>query len=111
MERTAIVTGASRGIGQATALALAAEGFDIAAVAWRGTERLAALGGEGDGGGRGGRGGARGVEGKNLGRRCQSFDCDIGDLAAHAPLLDAVARACGAVHCLVNNAGVSVLRR
>src|SRR6218665_2885095 len=71
MERTAIVTGASRGIGQATALALAAEGFDIAAVAWRDTERLAALGG----------------------------------------LLDAVARACGAVHCLVNNAGLSVLRR
>ncbi|ABM56624.1 3-ketoacyl-ACP reductase [Verminephrobacter eiseniae] len=95
MERTAIVTGASRGIGQATALALAAEGFDIAAVAWRDTERLAALVAE--------------VE--KLGRRCQSFDCDIGDLAAHAPLLDAVARACGAVHCLVNNAGVSVLRR
>lgn len=95
MQRTAIVTGASRGIGRATALALAEEGFDIAAVAWRDSERFASL--------------VADVE--QRGRRCQAYDCDIGDLSAHAALLDAVQSAFGDVHCLVNNAGVSVLQR
>lgn len=95
MERTAIVTGASRGIGRATALALAQEGFDIAAVAWRDSECFATLAAE--------------VQG--FGRRCRTFDCDIADLAGHAGLLDAVTHSLGAVHCLVNNAGVSVLQR
>ncbi|MCW5232290.1 3-ketoacyl-ACP reductase [Verminephrobacter eiseniae] len=97
MQRTAIVTGASRGIGRATALALALaqEGFDIAAVAWRDTERFEAV--------------LADVE--KIGRRCQAFDCDIGDIASHANLLNAVNRSFGEVHCLVNNAGVSVLQR
>jgi NAD(P)-dependent dehydrogenase (short-subunit alcohol dehydrogenase family) len=94
-QRTAIVTGASRGIGRATALALAEEGFDIAAVAFGDTDRFEALV----------------ADVTRLGRRCEAFDCDIGDTAAHAPLLDRIARAFGEVHCLVNNAGVSVLRR
>jgi len=93
--KTAIVTGASRGIGRATALALAAEGFDIAAVAWRDADRFDALVAE--------------IE--SLGRSCKTFDLDIGDLAGHEPFLDEVVRALGAVHCLVNNAGVSVLER
>lgn len=93
--KTAIVTGASRGIGRATALALAAEGFDIAAVAWRDTEQLEALA----------------ADIARLGRRCQTFDRDIGDCAGHGPLLDEVAHTLGDVHCLVNNAGVSVLER
>ena len=95
MQRTAIVTGASRGIGRATALALAEEGFDIAAVAWRDTERFEALV----------------ADVARLGRRCETFDCDIGDLAAHQPLLDQIIQRFGNVHCLVNNAGVSVLQR
>ncbi|HSW19453.1 MAG TPA: 3-ketoacyl-ACP reductase [Ramlibacter sp.] len=95
MRRTAIVTGASRGIGRATALALAEEGFDIAAVAWRDAERFDAL--------------IADVEA--LGRRCSAFDLDIADRSGHAPFLDAVAREFGDVHCLVNNAGVSVLQR
>jgi len=93
--KTAIVTGASRGIGRATALALAAEGFDIAAVALKDEERLASLAGE--------------VEA--LGRRYRGFDLDIGDIAAHAPMLAAVVETFGAIHCLVNNAGVSVMQR
>jgi NAD(P)-dependent dehydrogenase (short-subunit alcohol dehydrogenase family) len=95
MRRTAIVTGASRGIGRATALALAEEGFDIAAVAWRDAERFDAL--------------IADVEA--LGRRCSAFDLDISDRSAHEPFLEAVQRQFGDVHCLVNNAGVSVLQR
>jgi NAD(P)-dependent dehydrogenase (short-subunit alcohol dehydrogenase family) len=95
MRRTAIVTGASRGIGRATALALAEEGFDIAAVAWRDAERFDAL--------------IADVEA--VGRRCSAFDLDISDRSAHEPFLEAVASQFGDVHCLVNNAGVSVLQR
>ena len=95
MGKTAIVTGASRGIGRATALALAEEGFDVAAVAWRDAERFGAL--------------VADIE--KLGRRCKAYDLDIGERAAHEPFLDDVAREFGDVHCLVNNAGVSVLAR
>lgn len=95
MRRTALVTGASRGIGRATAIALAEEGFDIAAVAWRDAGRFDDL--------------VADIEA--LGRRCSAFDLDISDLSAHGPFLEAVQRQFGDVHCLVNNAGVSVLQR
>jgi NAD(P)-dependent dehydrogenase (short-subunit alcohol dehydrogenase family) len=95
MSRTAIVTGASRGIGRAVALSLAAEGFDIAAIALNDADRLRALEAE--------------VEA--LGRRCASFDLDIGDIDAHARVLAAISARFGDIDCLVNNAGVSVLSR
>jgi NAD(P)-dependent dehydrogenase (short-subunit alcohol dehydrogenase family) len=95
MARTALVTGASRGIGRAVALALADEGFDIAAVALPDAERMRDLGGT--------------VAAK--GRRFTSHELDLGDLDAHAAVLDAVAREHGHVDCLVNNAGVSVAKR
>ena len=40
-----------------------------------------------------------------------TLDRDISDRAAHGELLDAVAQHLGDVHCLVNNAGVSVMSR
>ncbi len=95
MTRTAVVTGASRGIGRSAALALAAEGFDIAAIAIDDEERLDTLTAE--------------VEA--LGRVCVSFDLDIGDIDKHASVLNAIVERFGGVDCLVNNAGVSVLSR
>jgi len=95
MGRTAIVTGASRGIGHAVALALADEGFDIAAVALPDVERMADLAGK--------------ISAR--GRRFASYALDLGNVPDHGPVLEAIARDMGAVDCLVNNAGVSVRRR
>lgn len=95
MNRIALVTGASRGIGRATALALAAEGFDIAAVALDDAQRLASLQ----------------AEVAALGRRCGAYELDIGDLRAHAATLEAVRAEMGPIGCLVNNAGVPVAQR
>ena len=95
LKRTAIVTGASRGIGRATALALAAEGFDVAAIALGDADRLASLV----------------EEVRALGRDCAAYDLDIGDVDAHGPVLAAVGERFGTIDSLVNNAGVSVLER
>ena len=95
MGRTAIVTGASRGIGRAAALALAAEGFDIAAIALGDQDRLDTLA----------------QEVGALGRACMGLDLDIGDIDGHASALAAVVARFGGIDCLVNNAGVSVLSR
>ena len=95
MGRTAIVTGASRGIGRAVAVALAEEGFDIAAVALPDAERMAELG----------------AKVAALGRRFATYALDLGSVPDHGPVLEAISRDLGAVDCLVNNAGVSVRRR
>ena len=95
MNPIALITGASRGIGHATALALAAEGFDIAAVALNDGDRLAALSEQ---------------LGK-VGRRSIAIDLDIGDTTRHAGLVEQVRDQLGPIDCLVNNAGVSVLQR
>lgn len=91
----AIVTGASRGIGRAVALALADEGFDIAAVALGDADRLASLQ----------------ADVLARGRRCLTLDRDIADRAGHRELIDAVGANLGTILCLVNNAGVSVRTR
>jgi len=95
MGKTAIVTGASKGIGRATAIGLAEDGFDIIAIAWRDNAGLDAIK----------------SDIAALGRRCMTFDYNIADTASVDRFLDVVAAEFGDIHCLVNNAGVSVLQR
>ncbi len=86
--KTALVTGASRGIGRAIALAYAEAGADLALVA-RSEDSLAELAGE--------------VEG--LGRKATVLPCDVTDRAAiQATVAEAIQRL-GHVDVAVNNAG------
>ena len=88
--RRALVTGASRGIGRAIALALAEAGADVALAA-RDEARLAEVAGE--------------IE--TLGRRVTVVPLDLGNLEAIGPAIDAAADALGGLDLLVNNAGVT----
>jgi len=91
----AIITGAQRGMGKAIALALAAEGYDIAAVDLEKTTSLDEV-----------------VKScLALGVKAVGLTCDIGNLSTHAQMLDDAEAALGQLTTLVNNAGVSVKSR
>ena len=90
--KTAIVTGASSGIGEATALALAAEGAKISLVARR-EERLQALSNKI----------------KNRGGQAISLVADIADLNKAQQSVHQTYDAFGSVDILVNSAGVMFL--
>ena len=85
--QVAIVTGASRGLGAAMAIALAEAGADVALVA-RGDLRET----------------KHGVE--NSGRRAISINADLADRAAPGAILDATQASYGRADILVNNAGI-----
>ncbi|MBB4301012.1 2-deoxy-D-gluconate 3-dehydrogenase [Rhodobium orientis] len=87
--KTALVTGAKRGIGKAMAVALAEAGADIVAVS-------ASL--EKDGS-------AVGEAVRTLGRDFHAYSCDFSDRKALAAFADEVTRDVGAIDILVNNAG------
>lgn len=89
--KIAVVTGASSGIGEATALRLASAGMTVVAVARR-RDRLEALAGRLPDGARG---------------RIVPHEADVTDTAAVDALADRVREEFGACHALVNNAGVS----
>jgi fengycin family lipopeptide synthetase B len=89
--RVAIVTGAGRGIGQATALALAREGCAVVLAA-RSRSEIETVAGE--------------VAG--MGGRALALVVDVGEEGDVARMAEETLRAFGRVDILVNNAGVSV---
>lgn len=95
MRGKALVTGARRGIGRATALALAEGGFDVAVNDLAASNEIAVLC----------------DEIIALGCKCVRVAGDIAEPAQHARMLDEAEAALGPLTTLVNNAGVSVLNR
>lgn len=89
--RVALVTGASRGIGRAIALAMAAAGADVA-ITYRSADAEAA-------------GVVAAIE--SAGRRAKSFRSDAADFAGAASVVDGVVAAMSRLDILVNNAGIT----
>jgi NAD(P)-dependent dehydrogenase (short-subunit alcohol dehydrogenase family) len=92
-DKVALVTGASRGIGKAIALALAGEGADIALNC---SKSVAEAGGV-----------AREIEA--LGRRATVVQADVANKAAVNEMVQKVVAGFGRIDILVNNAGMSVV--
>lgn len=89
--RVAVITGGNRGIGRATALALAGAGAKVA-IAGRNQEKLAET---------------LGLL-HEAGADAASFTCDVRDEGQVRRLADDVMARFGAVHILVNNAGTAI---
>jgi len=90
-DKVALVTGSSRGIGRAIALALAAEGVDVAInFVQRAAEAEAAE-----------------LEIGKLGRRCVSIQADVSDAKDVERLVKSTENALGPIDILVNNAGIA----
>lgn len=90
--KIALVTGGSRGIGRAIAVALARQGVDVTfsyssneAAAQETVAAIEAVGGQ-----------------------ATAVRFDVGDPAAGKAAIDAIVKAKGALHILVNNAGISI---
>ncbi|HEV7259980.1 MAG TPA: SDR family oxidoreductase [Bosea sp. (in: a-proteobacteria)] len=89
--KRALVTGASRGIGAAIALALAEKGADVAITYERSAERAAEV--------------VRAIEAK--GRRGFAIQADSADADAVKRSVDQAAQSLGGLDILVNNAGIA----
>lgn len=90
-QKTAIVTGASRGIGRAIAIRLAENGYDLAICAHTNTSALAKVR----------------KQIMDLGRQCTSYVGDIGDPAQVKNFFQQIAQNHSTIDVLINNAGVS----
>lgn len=89
--KTAVVTGASRGIGAAVALALAQNGADVALV-YRGSTDAAE---------------AVAAQCKACGVQAKTYACDVSDYADSEAVTGAILADFGGVDILVNNAGIT----
>jgi len=93
--KVAVITGGGRGIGAATAAALASAGFDVAMVSREPESEAAdAIAGAG-----------------RAGRKLLYVEQDLARIDEHKAVLDRIRSELGAVQCLVNNAGVTSLVR
>ncbi|MBY3524656.1 SDR family oxidoreductase [Rhizobium laguerreae] len=90
--KRALVTGGSRGIGAAIALALADKGADVAITYERSADRAAEV--------------VKAIEGK--GRKALAIQADSADPAAVKRSVDEAARALGGLDILVNNAAIAL---
>jgi len=88
--KSALITGGSRGIGEATAIAFAKAGADVAVTSRKlpDLERVAS-------------------EVTKLGRKALALACHVGKMEGLQPLVDKVVEAFGKIDILVNNAGTS----
>ncbi|MCX4849271.1 SDR family NAD(P)-dependent oxidoreductase [Streptomyces sp. NBC_00893] len=93
--RTAVVTGAARGLGRSFAVGLAEAGADLVLVDLPGAQGIAET--------------AAAIEA--LGRRCRTYGQDLADIDALPGFVDAVRAEAGPLHILVNNAGTAALER
>ena len=93
--KVALVTGASRGIGRAVALALAEEGADVAVNCSASVKEATGV--------------VRDIEG--LGRLAAVFQADVADKAAVEKMVTEVVRKFSRVDILVNNAGMATVGR
>lgn len=88
--RTAVVTGASRGIGRAIALRLAESGAKVACIA-RNLEKLEEVAGEI----------------RSLGAEATIHQCDVTETDQVQKTVDAIHEDVGNIHILINNAGIT----
>ena len=86
--QTAVVTGASRGLGRAMAMALASAGTEVVAVSRRPATQLAA-------------------DLARLGRRCHLVPADLTDPAQAETVIPRATEAAGRIDILVNDAGMT----
>ncbi|WP_406448307.1 SDR family oxidoreductase [Streptomyces sp. NBC_00876] len=93
--RTALVTGAARGLGRSFAVGLAEAGADLVLVDLPGAEGVTET--------------AAAVEA--LGRSCRVYGQDLADIDALSAFVDTVRAGAGPLHILVNNAGTAALER
>src|SRR3954462_9321471 len=89
--KTALVTGGSRGIGKAVALALAARGADVGVTCFTGCKFADDVR----------------AQIRDLGRRAEYFVHDVGDAAEIGLLASEVTEKLGDIDILVNNAGIT----